>query len=138
MRYSLPLRELVADAVESVALAHALDGLVLLTNCDKITPGMLMAAARLDLPAVVVTAGPMLTGRRRGEKLDLVRGTFEAVGRWKAGKMSEAELEACALEACPGPGSCQGLYTANTMACCTEAMGMSLPGCGACLAVLSE
>jgi len=138
MRYSLPLRELVADAVESVALAHALDGLVLLTNCDKITPGMLMAAARLNLPAVVVTAGPMLTGRRRGEKLDLVRGTFEAVGRWKAGKMSEAELEACALEACPGPGSCQGLYTANTMAILTEAMGLSLPGTGTALAVGAE
>jgi dihydroxy-acid dehydratase len=134
MRYSLPSRELIADEVESIARAHALDGIVLLTNCDKITPGMLMAAARLDLPAIVVTAGPMLSGRLRGRPLSLVRDTFEAVGLCQAGKISKAELEDLAIEACPGQGSCQGLYTANTMSCLTEVMGMSLPGSGTALA----
>lgn len=135
MKFSLPSRELIADMVETIARAHCLDGLVLLTNCDKITPGMLMAAARLDIPCVVVTAGPMLTGRLRGRRLTLVRDTFEAVGKAQAGEISEEELECLALEACPGPGSCQGMYTANTMSCLTEAMGMSLPGCGTALAV---
>lgn len=138
MRFSLPSRELIADMVETIARAHCLDGLVLLTNCDKITPGMLMAAARLDIPCVVVTAGPMLTGRLRGRRLTLVRDTFEAVGKAQAGEISEEELECLALEACPGPGSCQGMYTANTMSCLTEAMGMSLPGCGTALAVSSR
>ena len=134
MHYSLPSRELIADMIESIVQAHQLDGLVLLTNCDKITPGMLMAACRLDVPAVAVTAGPMMSGHHGGRKLSLVRDTFEAVGLCKAGKLSEevaAELE---MEACPGVGSCQGLYTANTMACLTEAMGMSLPGTGTGLA----
>ncbi|MBN1348006.1 dihydroxy-acid dehydratase [candidate division KSB1 bacterium] len=130
MKYSLPSRELIADIVETMANAHSLDGLVLLTNCDKITPGMLMAAGRLNIPAIVVTAGPMLSGRYQGGKLSLVRDTFEAVGRYTAGKMSAEELEALEMEACPGCGSCQGLYTANTMACLTEALGMSLPGSG--------
>lgn len=138
MKFSLPSRELIADMVESIARAHCLDGLVLLTNCDKITPGMLMAAARLDIPCVVVTAGPMLTGRLRGRRLTLVRDTFEAVGKAQAGEISEDELECLALEACPGPGSCQGMYTANTMSCLTEAMGMSLPGCGTSLAVSAK
>jgi dihydroxy-acid dehydratase len=133
MHYSLPSRELIADMVETIARAHRLDGLVLLTNCDKITPGMLMAAARLDLPAIVVTAGPMLSGRYKMRRLDLVRDTFEAIGRFKAGQMDEAELAALECEACPGGGSCQGLFTANTMACVTEAMGMSLPHCAAAL-----
>ena len=135
MHYSLPLREVIADAVESVAAAHALDGLVLLTNCDKITPGMLMGAMRLDLPAIVVTAGPMLTGRCNGRKLTLVQDTFEAVGAFQAGVISADELEQFQLEACPGAGACQGLYTANTMACLCEAMGISLHGCGTALAV---
>ncbi len=135
MRMSLPSRELIADNIETVAEAHALDGLVLLTNCDKITPGMLMAAARLDIPCIAVTAGPMLCGYYHGERLTLVRNTFEAVGLYQAGKISASELAAVEQEACPGPGSCQGLYTANTMACLTEAMGMSLPGCGAAPAV---
>ncbi len=138
MFYSLPSRELIADTVESMAMAHALDGLVLLTDCDKITPGMLMAAARLDIPAIVVTAGPMHSGRLRGKPLSLVRDTFEAVGRVQAGVMDEAELAELEIEACPGPGSCQGMYTANTMACLTEAMGMSLPGCGTALAGMAE
>ncbi len=130
MKYSLPSRELIADIVESMANAHNLDGLVLLTNCDKITPGMLMAAGRLNIPAIVVTAGPMWSGRLRGKRLSLVRDTFEAVGQYMAGNIPLEELEALEMEACPGCGSCQGLYTANTMACLTETLGMSLPGCG--------
>lgn len=137
MRYSLPSRQAIADVIECVVSAHALDGLVFLTNCDKITPGMLMAACRLDLPCVFVTAGPMLSGRYKGRRLSLVRDTFEAVGRCKAGEMDEAELEQLEMRACPGPGSCQGLYTANTMACVTEALGLSLPGCATALAVSS-
>jgi dihydroxy-acid dehydratase len=105
-----------------------------LTNCDKITPGMLMAAARLDVPSIVVTAGPMLGGYRQGRRLSLVRDTFEAVGQYLGGKLSREELSALEMEACPGCGSCQGLYTANTMACLTEALGMSLPGSGTGLA----
>jgi dihydroxy-acid dehydratase len=141
MHYSLASRELIADMIESVTEAHQLDGLVLLTNCDKITPGMLMAVARLDVPGIVVTAGPMMSGRyrkagtERPQPLSLVRDTFEAIGRRRAGEIDDAEVERLELEACPGAGSCQGLYTANTMACVTEAMGMSLPGCAATLAV---
>jgi len=121
-----------------VAQAHQLDGLVLLTNCDKITPGMLMAAARLDIPCIAVTAGPMMSGRRRGRRTNLVADTFEAIGRWRAGKIDENELSCLEMEACPTAGSCQGLYTANTMACVTEALGLSLPGCAACMAVTSQ
>ncbi len=134
MHYSLPTRELIADMIESVAEGHAFDGLVLLTNCDKITPGMLMAAARLDIPAVVVTAGPMMTGRYRGRRTSFIRDTFEAMGRFRKGEISKEELNACEMGACPGAGSCQGLYTANTMNCLTEVMGMSLPWCGTALA----
>ncbi len=138
MHYSLPARELIADLIESVAQANAFDGIVLLTNCDKITPGMLMAAGRLDIPAIVVTAGPMMTGRYRGEKLSFIRNTFEAMGKFREGKISKGELAACEAGACPGVGSCQGLYTANTMNSLTEVMGMSLPGCGTALAVSAE
>lgn len=138
MRFSLPSRDVIADGVEAVVKGHALDGLVLLTNCDKITPGMLMAAARLDLPTMVVTAGPMLSGRYKKKKLAFVRDTFEAVGRYYKGDLSLEELERIEMEACPGGGSCQGLYTANTMACLTEAMGMSLPYCATALAVSAE
>jgi dihydroxy-acid dehydratase len=138
MHYSLPLREIVADLVESVAEAHALDGLVLLTNCDKITPGMLMAAARLDIPCIVLTAGPMHSGRIGNRRLSLVSDTFEAVGRFQRGEIGAAELSRLEAEACPGEGSCQGLYTANTMACLTETMGMSLPGCATALAGMSK
>ena len=138
MHYSLPLREIVADLVESVAEAHALDGLVLLTNCDKITPGMLMAAARLDIPCIVLTAGPMHSGRIGNRRLSLVSDTFEAVGRFQRGEIDAAELSRLEAEACPGEGSCQGLYTANTMACLTETMGMSLPGCATALAGMSK
>jgi dihydroxy-acid dehydratase len=138
MHYSLPSRELIADIVESIVQAHQLDGLVLLTNCDKITPGMLMAACRLDIPAIVVTAGPMRSGHFKGRRLALVRNTFEAVGLCQAGRMSEAEALDMEIETCPCEGSCQGLYTANTMACLTEAMGMSLPGTATALAGSSK
>lgn len=134
MKYSLCTRELIADAVECVMMAHKLDGVVLLTNCDKITPGMLMAAARLNVPAIVVTAGPMHSGMLNKRRLSLVRDTFEAIGRFREGIITEDELTCLELEACPGQGSCQGLYTANTMACITETMGMSLIGCATSLA----
>lgn len=136
MHYSLPTRELIADMVESVAEAHRLDGLVLLTNCDKITPGMLMAAARLNIPCIIVTAGPMMSGRgREGRAYSFVTDTFEAMARYKAGVIDAKELQACEDNACPGMGSCQGLFTANTMAILTETLGMSLPRCGTALAV---
>ncbi len=138
MHYSLPLREIVADSVESVTNAHQLDGLVLLTNCDKITPGMLMAAARLNIPAIVVTAGPMLTGRLKNKRLSLVRNTFEAVALAQKGKISPEDLQQLEMAACPGAGSCQGLYTANTMACLTETLGMSLSGCACAPAVSAK
>jgi len=136
MHYSLPTRELIADMVESVAEAHRLDGLVLLTNCDKITPGMLMAAARLNIPCIIVTAGPMMSGRgREGRAYSFVTDTFEAMARYKAGVIDAKELQVCEDNACPGMGSCQGLFTANTMAILTETLGMSLPRCGTALAV---
>ena len=138
MHYSLPSRELIADMVETVTQAHQLDGLVLLTNCDKITPGMLMAAARIDVPAIVVTAGPMMSGHLRGRRLSLVNDTFEAIGKYKKGAIKKDELDALEMCACPGAGSCQGMYTANTMACVTEALGMSLPRCATALAVSAE
>jgi len=138
MHYSLPSRELIADMVETVASAHQFDGLVLLTNCDKITPGMLMAAARVNVPSIVVTAGPMYSGHLRGKRLSLVNDTFEAIGKYKKGLLSSGELTDLEMCACPGAGSCQGMYTANTMACVTESLGMSLPGCATALAVSSK
>jgi len=138
MHYSLPSRELIADEIETMAEAHQLDGLILLTACDKITPGMLMAAARLNIPSIVVTAGPMMAGCYKMTKLDLVHDTFEAEAAFKQGKISRTELDNLTLNACPGAGSCSGLFTANTMACATEAMGMSLPYCGTSLAVSSK
>jgi len=144
MRYSLPSRELIADMVESIIRAHALDGVILLTSCDKITPGMLMAAARLDRPTVVVTAGPMLAGRSacpgdyEGQRLSLVRDTFEAWIKYAHGEIDRKQLVDLEINACPGAGSCQGLYTANTMNALTEALGMSLTGCGTSLAVSSK
>ncbi len=138
MRYSLPSRDLIADCVETVANAHQLDGLVLLTNCDKITPGMLIAALRLNIPAIIVTAGPSLEGHCKGETLTFIRGSSEAVGRYRIGEISKEKL--CEMEhyACPTIGSCQGMYTANTLACLTEVMGMSLTGCATAAAVSSK
>jgi dihydroxy-acid dehydratase len=138
MHYSLASRELIADMVETIAQAHQLDGLVLLTNCDKITPGMLMAAGRVNVPSIVVTAGPMLAGHYKGRRLNLTSDTFEAVGKYKKGLIKKKELDILEMCACPGPGSCQGMYTANTMACITEALGMSVAGCATALAVSSK
>lgn len=138
MKYSLPSRELIADIIECIVEAHQFDGLVLLTNCDKITPGMLMAAARLDIPSIVLTAGPMLGGFYKGRRRNLTTDTFEAVGKFKKGLLTQKDLECLEMCACPTAGSCQGMYTANTMACVTEALGMSLPGVAATPAVMSE
>lgn len=139
MRYSLPSRDLIADCVESVAAAHQLDGIVLLSNCDKITPGMLIGALRLNIPAIIVTAGPMLDGMCRGEnKLTMVTGSFEAVGRFRKGEITEEHLNALEENSCPSAGACQGMYTANTMACLTEVLGMSLPYCASASAVSSQ
>ena len=133
MRYSLPSREIIADSVEIMLQAHSLDGLVMISNCDKITPGMLMAAARVNIPAIMVTGGPMAAGRHHGKKISY-SSMPEALGQVAAGKMSEGELLEMEAEACPGCGSCSGMFTANTMACLTEALGMSLPYCGTSLA----
>ncbi len=137
MRYSLASREIVADTVESMAMAHQFDGLVLIPTCDKIVPGMLMAAARLDIPSIVVTGGPMLPGEFKGKPVDLIH-VHEAVGAVSAGKMSEDDIYNLERCACPGPGSCAGLFTANTMACITEAIGMSLPYCATTHAVANK
>ncbi|HZK24480.1 MAG TPA: dihydroxy-acid dehydratase [Oscillospiraceae bacterium] len=134
MHYSLASRELIADTVEVMVQAHPLDGLVFIPNCDKIVPGMLMAAARLNLPAVFVSGGPMLAGRFQGQPADL-NSLFEAVGRVKAGTMAADELLELEESACPGCGSCSGMFTANSMNCITEALGMGLPGNGTVPAV---
>ena len=138
MKYSLPSRELIADSVEIAAEAHAFDALVFIPNCDKIVPGMLMAAVRLNLPAIFVSGGPMLAGRRKvdgKEERVNVNTIFEAVGKVAAGKMKPEELEELEEIACPGCGSCSGMFTANTMNCLTEALGMGLPGNGTIPAV---
>ncbi len=138
MKYSLPSRELIADSVEIVAEAHAFDALVFIPNCDKITPGMLMAAVRLNLPAIFVSGGPMLAGRlstNNEVRLVDIGSVFEAVGKVTVGKMTEEELEQLEQVACPGCGSCAGMFTANTMNCLTEALGMGLPGNGTIPAV---
>jgi len=138
MKYSLPSRELIADSVEVVAEAHAFDALVFIPNCDKIVPGMLMAAARLNLPSIFISGGPMLAGRLSGsngiEYVDL-SSVFEAVGKITQGSMSQEELTQLEAIACPGCGSCSGMFTANTMNCATEALGMGLPGHGTIPAV---
>jgi dihydroxy-acid dehydratase len=126
MKYSLASRELIADSIEAMAMAHGFDGLVLIPNCDKIVPGMLMSAARLNIPAVVVSGGPMRTGKLNGETLDF-SSIIESVGSFKDGKINTEELECVAQKACPGCGSCSGLFTANSMNCLTEVLGMGLP-----------
>jgi dihydroxy-acid dehydratase len=126
MKYSLPSRDIIADSVEIMVQAHQFDGVVLLSNCDKVTPGMLMAAARMNIPSIVVTGGPMLSGLFKGRKLGVIS-MFEAVGEFKAGKITEEELKEFENNACPTPGSCNGMFTANTMACVAEALGLSLP-----------
>lgn len=134
MHYSLPSRDAIADVIECAVEAHALDGVVFLTNCDKITPGMLMAAARINIPSIVVTAGPMPTGSWRMKKRSFITDTFESIGRYKLGEIDAVELANLEKSACPAEGACQGMFTANTMACLTEVMGMSLPGCATALA----
>jgi dihydroxy-acid dehydratase len=139
MKYSLGSRELIADSIEVMAIAHGFDALVLIPNCDKIVPGMLMAAARLDLPAIVISGGPMLAGDHPedpGKKIDLIT-VFEAVGAVRSGRMSEAELGAIEDSACPTCGSCAGMFTANSMNCLSEAVGLALPGNGTIPAVMS-
>ncbi len=137
MKYSLATREIIADSIECMALAHVFDGMVFVPNCDKIVPGMLMAAARLDLPSVVISGGPMLSVSRNGKFLDL-NSVFEAVGAVRAGKMSEEDMAEYEDHACPGCGSCSGMFTANSMNCLSEALGMALPGNGTVPAVYAE
>jgi dihydroxy-acid dehydratase len=136
MKYSLGSRELIADSIEVMAIAHAFDAMVMVTNCDKIVPGMLMAAGRLNLPTIVVSGGPMLAGTLEGKKIDLIN-VFEGVGAVKAGKMNEGELADIEDSACPTCGSCAGMFTANSMNCLTEAIGMGLPGNGTIPAVMA-
>ncbi|MBQ4264470.1 MAG: dihydroxy-acid dehydratase [Clostridia bacterium] len=136
MKYSLASRELIADSCEAMAQAHGMDGMVFIPNCDKIVPGMLMAARRLNLPALVVSGGPMLPGKMPGDKRDYdLNAVFEAVGAYKAGKIDDDRLNAVESGSCPGCGSCSGMFTANSMNCITEVIGMALPGNGTISAV---
>ncbi len=137
MKYSLASRELICDSVETMTMAHQLDGLVLVPNCDKIVPGMVMAAVRMNVPAIVCSGGPMLAGRYDGEEVSLSK-LFEAVGAYKAGIIDECKLTECETGACPGCGSCAGMYTANSMNCLCEAIGIALPGNGTIPAVSSK
>jgi len=137
MKYSLPSREIIADSVESMAEAHRLDGIVMLCSCDKIIPGMLMAALRMDIPAIFVTGGPMLPGYYDGRTLTFIS-AHDAFSKYKEGKINEEELKGIENNCTPGCGSCQGLYTANTMSCITEVLGLSLPYCATAMAVSAE
>ena len=137
MKYSLSSRELIADSIESMAMGYPFDGLVLIPNCDKIVPGMLMAAARLNIPTIVISGGPMLSGRFQGQKVDLIK-VFEYVGKARVGAMTMEELAEAEGCACPGVGSCAGMFTANSMNCLTEVLGMGLPGNGTIPAVWAE
>lgn len=134
MKYSLPSREIVAATVESMVKGHSFDGLVLMPSCDKVVPGMLMAAGRLDIPTIALTGGAMVPGKFKGKNADLIT-IYEAVGELSSGKITEEELDELERVACPGAGSCSGLFTANSMACLTETLGMSLPTCGTTLAL---
>jgi dihydroxy-acid dehydratase len=138
MKYSLVSRELIADGVEIMANAYPFDGLVFIPNCDKIVPGMLMAAARINVPSIFISGGAMLKGNYHGKNYDLISGGFEAVGEYANGKLSEKEIQGIENACCPTCGSCSGMYTANTMNCITEALGMGLPGNGTIPAVYSE
>ncbi len=138
MSYSLPSRDAIADMIECVVNAHALDGVLFITNCDKITPGMLMAAARINVPSIFVTAGPMMSGNYRMKRRDFITDSFEAASKAATGEIDEEEMTNLEMTACPGEGSCQGLFTANTMACLTEVMGMSMPGCATAMAGMAK
>jgi len=137
MRYSLPSREIIADSIELQIQAHQMDGISLIPSCDKISPGHLMAAARVNIPTIVVTGGPMCSGFVNDNKVDLIS-VFEGVGKYKVNEISDDELRIIENFACPGAGSCAGLFTANTMGCLIEALGMSLPGCGTAIATESK
>ena len=137
MRYSLPSREIVADTVEAMVEAHVADGWVGVTNCDKITPGMLMACGRINIPCVILTGGPMMPGVYKDRKLDVIS-IFEAVGELTSGKINQEDFDQIEKRACPGPGSCSGLFTANTMACLTEALGLSVEGCATTHAISDD
>jgi len=136
MKYSLASRELIADSIEIMAMAHPFDALVFIPNCDKIVPGMLMAALRLNIPSIFISGGPMLAGKFQNKAVDLIS-VFEGVGAVKAKKMNSSQLQQLEDCACPGCGSCSGMYTANSMNCVTEALGLGLPGHGTIPAVLS-
>ena len=138
MRYSLPSRDAIADMIECVVNAHSLDGVLFITNCDKITPGMLMAAARINVPSIFVTAGPMMSGNYRMKRRDFITDSFEAASKAATGEIDNDEMTNLEMTACPGEGSCQGLFTANTMACLTEVMGMSMPGCATAMAGMAK
>jgi dihydroxy-acid dehydratase len=137
MKYSLSSRELIADSIESMAMAYPFDGLVLIPNCDKIIPGMMMAAARLDIPAIIISGGPMLTGEFQGREVDFIT-VYESIGKVKTGEMTEEDLNEIECCACPGAGSCAGLFTANSMNCLSEALGLALPYNGTIPAVFAE
>jgi dihydroxy-acid dehydratase len=137
MKYSLASRELIADSIEAVCMAHSFDGLVLVPNCDKIIPGMIMAALRLNIPSILISGGPMLAGKFKGRDIDL-NSCFEAVGMYQAGKYSSSDLEEIENESCPTCGSCAGMFTANSMNCLSEAIGIALPGNGTIPAVFSK
>lgn len=138
MKYSLPSREVIADSIECEVMAHPFDGLVFVANCDKIVPGMLIASARLNIPSIFISGGPMLAGIYNGIKTDLVKGMFEGVGKVKAGDLTLSQLNEMENVTCPGCGSCAGMFTANSMNCITEAIGMGLPGNGTIPAVYAE
>ncbi len=137
MKMSLPSRELIADSIEIMATAHPFDALVCVTNCDKIIPGMLMAMLRLNIPSIIISGGPMMAGRMGDKKIDLIS-VFEGVGRYKRGDLSDEELKELEMKACPGCGSCAGMFTANSMNCLSEAIGLALPGNGTIPAVYAE
>ena len=137
MKYSLVTRNIIADSIEATALATPFDAIVFIPNCDKVVPGMLIAAARLNIPSLIISGGAMLAGVYKGKKVGLSN-VFEAIGQFNAGKMSQKELDMVEDLACPTCGSCSGMYTANTMNCLTEALGMALPGNGTIPAVFSE
>jgi dihydroxy-acid dehydratase len=137
MKYSLSSRELIADSIESMGMAYPFDGLVLIPNCDKIVPGMMMAAARLDIPSIVISGGPMLTGDFQGKAYDVIS-VFECVGKVKIGEMTLKDLKEVEGCACPGVGSCAGMFTANSMNCLSEVLGLALPYNGTIPAVFAE
>src|SRR3989304_8055560 len=137
MKYSLASRELIADSIEAVCMAHSFDGLVLVPNCDKIVPGMIMAALRLNIPSILISGGPMLAGKFKGRDIDF-SDCYEAVGMYKSGKYSSSDLEEIENESCPTCGSCAGMFTANSMNCLSEAIGIALSGNGTIPAVFSK